>query len=45
MDTDEVTLIVVEDITVAEEGIMGVEVVIIVTRGVGNKAMLLRSSM
>lgn len=40
MDTDEVTLIVVEDITVAEEGIMGVEVVIIVTMGVDNKAIM-----
>ena len=41
MDTDEVTLIVVvEDITVAEEGIMEVEVAIIVTMGVDNKAIM-----
>ena len=40
MDTDEVTLIVVEDITVAEEGIMEVEVAIIVTMGVDNKVIM-----
>ena len=41
MGTDEVTLIVVvEDITVAGEGIMGVEVAIIVTTGVDNKAIM-----